>query len=819
MGVDFRGLETVDNFILWDLRYSKKRGEWVKMPLHYETGLPCDPGRPENRTDAETAVAAARATGTSVGFYFTPDDPFFFIDIDNAFEPDGTMRPDCREVVAWFDGAFVETSQSGNGLHIIGSCDMKQLPPNRRCKSDKHDLSFDSLWTEGRFVALTMRDPKGSALRELTWRTTEFMHKKLMEGEADERSVDWTSEPIEGPGLGDVEILERASKSESVAGSFGHAVRFIDLWNGDAEVLGNFWPDVHGRREYDASKADASLAQHLAFWTGGNCEQIERLMRMSGLHRSKWDDREEYYLPRTILRAVARQKNFYSGSNVHQLYKEASAGSAVVVPPPPRSSPVAPGGGEADHRTRQTLQLVPPPPPAPSRDREPLPMPVTVQYEVAKPELIEGPRFMTAREQLDYFDGCVYVAHEHRVLTDSGELMKPDAFRAHYGGYMFEIKSESKSTDNAFKAFTESQLVKFPKARKTFFDPTLPARAMIDGKVNTYVPVEVEAVEGDVTPFMQHMERLLPVESDREILLDYLAACVQRPGDKFQWCPLIQGVEGNGKTLLGAILRNAIGKKYFHQQDPDDVSNVFNRWLEETIVVCVEEIFINTRYEMSNRMKAMITNDYLPIQGKGADQYSNDNCAKFILFSNHKDGVYKHANDRRYAIFYTAQQEFADKIRDGMHGNYFRKLHRWIKSREGQAAMNWFLINREISTDMMADAPLTSSTQEAVFECLGPEERIIHEAMESEEIGLRKGIIACPYVDDILRQNGYKRMNPKKRNTILKNLGYRPMESRVRIGDRKMQLYLPLASPLRDQPPTKIRELYLKYNHADSSGQ
>jgi hypothetical protein len=72
--------------------------------------------------------------------------------------------------------------------------------------------------------------------------------------------------------------------------------------------------------------------------------------------------------------------------------------------------------------------------------------------------------------------------------------------------------------------------------------------------VNTYWPVDVPRKAGDGSPFLNHLAKVLPDERDRFILLCYMAACVQHKGVKFQWAPLLQGVEGNGKYALGCDL-------------------------------------------------------------------------------------------------------------------------------------------------------------------------------------------------------------------------------------------------------------------------
>jgi hypothetical protein len=71
------------------------------------------------------------------------------------------------------------------------------------------------------------------------------------------------------------------------------------------------------------------------------------------------------------------------------------------------------------------------------------------------------------------------------------------------------------------------------------------------------VPINTPRKAGDAGPFLRHLAKLLPDERDRSILLAYMAASIQHKGVKFQWAPLIQGAEGNGKTLLTRYSTNS----------------------------------------------------------------------------------------------------------------------------------------------------------------------------------------------------------------------------------------------------------------------
>ena len=81
---------------------------------------------------------------------------------------------------------------------------------------------------------------------------------------------------------------------------------FEALWRGS--TLGYTNPNTGIS---DDSAADMALMNMLAFWTGGNATQMERLFSRSGLgQRDKWQDRPDYR-ERTIQKAIADAREFY----------------------------------------------------------------------------------------------------------------------------------------------------------------------------------------------------------------------------------------------------------------------------------------------------------------------------------------------------------------------------------------------------------------------------------------------------------------------------------------------------------------------------
>ena len=706
-------------FILW--KTGIRDGKLTKLPVSAHTGEICDAHNPQSWATYDQALHAAGGHGCNIGFVFTEADPFFFLDIDHC-AVDGGWSPLALEILATLPGAAVEVSHSGKGLHVFGT--YSNCPPHAR----KNVGLGIELYTERRFVALTYNQLSGDAGTDCTAALGGLIVKYWQPNGAEAASVSWTTQPVpEWTPVSDIDIINKAGAAASPAVAFGSKISFADLWNANSERIGQFFPDHYGDRPYDASSADAALAQHLAFWCGNNCEHIERMMRMSGLHRDKWDKRPDY-MQRTIGGAVARQVTVYTGGTKEQ--------PAQVVTP------------------------------------------------VVGDEAAPGATLLAATQQQELFAGCVYISNIHGVLIPDGRILKPEQFRAVYGGYDFVLDYEGKSTKNAWEAFTESRVVQHAKVTGTCFRPELEPGAVIDDEgfkmVNTYVPVVTPRASGDPSPFLNHVRAMLPNGDDAEILLSYMAAIVQYPGSKFQWAPLLQGCEGNGKTMFIRCVEFAVGKRYTHLPNSSDMGqngSKFNAWIENKLFIGLEEIYVADRREVADALKPLITNSRIEIQGKGANQVTGDNRANFIMCSNHKDAVRKTANDRRYCVLYTAQQSVADMEACGFTGDYFPNLYDWL------CAGGYEIVNEYLHKYRIADrynpatachrAPMTSSTNEAIIMSRGRVEQEIYEAIDEGRPGFAGGWISSMALDRLLEDiRATKAIPINKRRQMLEDMGY-----------------------------------------------
>lgn len=418
----------------------------------------------------------------------------------------------------------------------------------------------------------------------------------------------------------------------------------------------------------------------------------------------------------------------------------------------------------------------------------------TVIDHAPQAEIVDGATLMFPDVQIPFFKGCVWIEDINRIRMPDGRLLDKARFDVVRGGYSFSMDSANSASPSksAWDCFTMSQAIKFPKVNSTCFRPELAPGRIIQQEgmtlVNTYMPITTERTAGDPTPFIEFMRKLFPIDRDFRIHASYMAALVQNPGRKFQWWPVIQGGQGNGKTILATVLTFAVGQRYTHSPNVDDMARnggKFNGWIDQKLLICMEEIYVSKRRDFLEAFKSTVTNLRLPVENKGVDQKMTDNRANGIMLTNHKDGVPITIDDRRYCVTFTAQQTAADIERDGMGGDYFPDLHDWLNGRNAYASLgenygfrvvnNWlheYVPDGEFNpAGKCQRAPRSSSFREAVDNSRGHIEQSILDAIEEGRQGFRGGFISSHYLDELLKEHKSP-ITQNRRVDILKQLGY-----------------------------------------------
>lgn len=227
----------------------------------------------------------------NIGIVFTPDELLLGIDIDHCLE-DGAIVHKQKESIEKFikeANTYFEISPSGTGLHGF----LKLTSP-LSLKRNK-EAPFE-LYTHGRYFTVTNKS-FGEPCEVRTVSPEEAEDLLAITG------YPWKQEEstkikklIPSLILDDETVLYKMFSSKN-------GTKIKALYDGDITSHNN-----------DDSSADMALCSHLAFWTGKNSDQIERIWLNSPLGlRNKTQERKDYR-DRTILKAIQDCNEVYSES-------------------------------------------------------------------------------------------------------------------------------------------------------------------------------------------------------------------------------------------------------------------------------------------------------------------------------------------------------------------------------------------------------------------------------------------------------------------------------------------------------------------------
>ena len=780
-------------------------------PLHAD---PSSPAANSNAQDPAThlilpyamSYQASLGAGFGVGIVITEGSQLFAIDLDGCITPAGILTQPAHTIVQQYRGlgAYVERSMSGRGVHIIGS--YAGPAPDHVCKNTK--LHFE-LYSKARYIALTGDPLEGAELGNTRADCTSALWSTVREHfqleASDGPAAGWTTEYDPACTIvGTVdERIAQALKMRSMGAKLGNGkATFADCWNCNTEVLSKTWPGNDGK-DYDASSADQSMFNGLAFVLGNNCEAMERVALEHPdckLRREKWA--REDYMRSTILKAVALPKKWKARrATLAAGPTPAAAGSTAPPPPPPaqnatrdidiaaaeedlpaveaelqRAREALAGAEKLDdqaktHETRNWVKGL-------ERDLERLR--ATIGDRPRMTETKPGDYISTSL-MANVLKGFTYVNDIHRIIGPSGFMYDSAKFDAHprFAGRNWQMEIvHTRPSKSAWDAFVHSELQQGVKVEQCYFDPRDPPGhiKLKEGvrMVNTWRPVPIRMTPGEVTLFLDHLRILYP--KDWRVLLNYLKFMMQHKGVKIMWWLFLQGVPGNGKSFISATMEYCMGYKFTQRPTPKNIDSQFNASLYACLFLALEDIKETDDFgKMWDTLKPMVTEPRLEIQPKGVDKVTREVCFNGIMNSNFKIGIKKDADDRRIASFFSAQQREPDLKRDGLTEEYFNKLWGWAQV-DGWAHVAHYLLTDPIDPDFSyTKCPVTSSTAEHIRLSRPPAQQILLAAVRAMKQGFKGGWVnMAKFHEELIRDPKTRYTTASKQQQHAEALGYLP---------------------------------------------
>ena len=674
-------MKRYSNFVMWKLVHKTGETKPTKLPFDAKTGQNASTTDPSSWADYQTVCRAFLAGGyDGIGFVFTSGDPFAFIDLDNCRDPvTGAWTQHAWTLMSHLRGVSWETSQSGTGLHGIAHVSNKAAFANKCRKWKDSDGNAVEFYTDRRYMAVGFGN---WSLTDVPIDCDDGLSAWVPDrGVSSHTSLEWEDAALPdyaGP-ADDAELIRRASEKSSPYALLGRHASFAALWNGDADVLGNFFPDPSGSRQFDNSSAEQALANSLAWWTGCNRARIERLMNRAPLcRREKWHKRKDYRT-RTIMVAVSVPNRSYiktSERRDHQLQTDMAIGEDLPTPPLPNMMTLEEMlrdlvhvgfGSQIVHRGSKTI-----------RSRED----GASEYAASVTEIDTGKSDRDGKPI--------------QRRTQTLELWRRSSFRISVDVVTWQPGQPEicRALDTAGSGQTAYNLYVAPRILPT------PQNWQERAKI-----------------FEQHIEYLVPIEGERIRFMMWLAHIMQKPGELPHTCYLmIAKTTGIGRGTLSSILVRVFRGYVAANADVGMlVAKSYNGRISQKILATVDEIREggSPRYQQQENFKSAVVEEERLINPKFGRQYVEKNCCRWLLFSNHHDAIPFDNSDRRVVVIENPIQP--------AHASWFEHLHKEIQDPQFIASVQYYLMTLDISAFKPGErAPMNAAKAKALASMESP---------------------------------------------------------------------------------------------------
>jgi len=260
-------------------------------------------------------------------------------------------------------------------------------------------------------------------------------------------------------------------------------------------------------------------------------------------------------------------------------------------------------------------------------------------------------------------------------------------------------------------------------------------------------------IPGDVGPWLEHAERMIPDAAERNHCFDWMAFKVQNPGIKINHGILHGGRQGSGKDTLWMPFLYSIGGQTGQNVKTvttDEIQSAFNYYVLSEVLVLNElrEPALADRRALENKLKPLLAAppDTFSVNEKNRHPYPAINRLSVLGFSNERVSLSLSADDRRWMVLWSEAGILPQQDA--------KSLWKWYEAGGLDYVTHW-LRNRDVSNFAPGDRPMATDAKTIMLEGgLSGGEALLADAMRNKVGMFRPGAIMGPWqpVVDELQQ-------------------------------------------------------------------
>jgi len=223
---------------------------------------------------------------------------------------------------------------------------------------------------------------------------------------------------------------------------------------------------------------------------------------------------------------------------------------------------------------------------------------------------------------------------------------------------------------------------------------------------------------GSCARFIEHVAENVCNGDEKHFawVMGFFAQIIQEPANKLGTSLVLRGLQGTGKTIVGAEIGKLIVPHYQLVSDERFVLGRFNAHLSNCVLLQLEEATWGGDHAAAGKLKDLITGSHQLIEYKGKEPYRVRSYVRVHITSNNEWVVPAGLEERRFTVLDVGEKRMQD-------GEYFQKIRDDLDA-GGRAALMHYLLHYDLSdvslrqvlaTDALRDQKVAGMTPEMAW--------------------------------------------------------------------------------------------------------
>ncbi len=234
---------------------------------------------------------------------------------------------------------------------------------------------------------------------------------------------------------------------------------------------------------------------------------------------------------------------------------------------------------------------------------------------------------------------------------------------------------------------------------------------------NLWIDYGCEAKEGDCSLFLEHIRSVICSDDEElyEYVIAWMADAIQNPANRPGTALVLRGSQGTGKGVFAKIFGALFGQHFLHITHQKHLTGHFNAHLMSVCLIFADEAVWGGNKSEEGVLKALVTEETIPIEAKGKDVVNLDNHVRLVIASNNRWVVPAGLEERRFVVIDVSNKKMQNH-------KYFSAIYEQMEN-GGKEALLYYLKNYDLRGINLRKIPQTEALAEMKHYSMSPVEK------------------------------------------------------------------------------------------------